>query len=191
MSFIDTRTRAPRERRLSNDDVRRLGRAGALARGGRTTLSDGASRDAPASPDGHALVVERLIERLVNACQGRAVVSVQNPVVLAERSRPRPDFALLLPRDDFYARRIARAADVLLLIEVAGTTLDYDRDAKLPLYARHGIPETWLVDVAARRLTMHAEACGGRYRCVETVLDLGEVRTPQLEGLRLDLSGLF
>ena len=63
---------------------------------------------------------------------------MQNPIVLGEHSEPEPDLALLRRRDDFCTTATARAEDVLLVIEVADSTLAYDRDVKLPLYARHG-----------------------------------------------------
>jgi Uma2 family endonuclease len=64
-------------------------------------------------------------------------------VRLNDFSEPQPDIALLRPRPDFYTG----SGDVRLIVEVADSTLKYDRDIKIPLYARHGIPEVWLVDI--------------------------------------------
>ena len=92
----------------------------------------------------------------------------QNPIVLGLHDQPQPDLVLLRPRADAYPRH-PRAADVLLVVEVADTSLAYDRDVKLPLYARAGIPEAWLVDLAAERIHTHREPAGGTYTRVQTI----------------------
>jgi Uma2 family endonuclease len=81
------------------------------------------------------------------AAGNRWVVAVQNPVRLDNHSEPEPDVALLRPRADDYRGSVARPADVLLLVEVADSSLRFDRLVKLPLYARHGVTEVWIVDV--------------------------------------------
>jgi Uma2 family endonuclease len=78
---------------------------------------------------------------------GRAVVDAQNPVVLGDLTQPQPDLAVFKYREDFYGDDHPRPEDVLFLVEVADTSLAYDRDSKLPLYALYGIPEVWLVDL--------------------------------------------
>jgi Uma2 family endonuclease len=96
----------------------------------------------------HASSVKRttsLFYRLLGDC---ATISVQDPVRLSNLSEPEPDVAVLRPRADFYAGAHPTPADVLLLVEVVDTTLRYDRRVKLPLYARSGIPEVWLVILA-------------------------------------------
>ena len=75
------------------------------------------------------------------------IVRVQNPVVLNRHTEPQPDLSILRRRDDFYAERHPRPADLLLVVEVADTSGAYDREIKLPLYARTGVPEVWVVDV--------------------------------------------
>ena len=82
----------------------------------------------------------------VGAVGTQAIVSVQNPVVLSTDREPQPDLALLRPSADEYASRVPRSADVLLLIEVADTSLHDDRHVKLPRYAQDGIAEVWILD---------------------------------------------
>jgi Uma2 family endonuclease len=82
-------------------------------------------------------------------------VDTQNPVVLGEDSEPQPDSAILKPRTDFYAGRHPGPEDVLLLVEVADTSAAFDRSVKVPLYVRHGIPELWLVDLAAKLVEVY------------------------------------
>ena len=86
------------------------------------------------------------------ACADKAVVSVQNPIRLDKFNQPQPDLAVLAPRDDFYTPALPGPADVLLVVEVADSSVTYDRTVKLPLYARFGIPEYWVVDLRARVL---------------------------------------
>lgn len=124
-----------------------MGQAGLFDEDARVELVDGEITKMSPIGDRHALCVMRL-ERLLGPLADRAVLSVQNPVVLDDRSEPQPDVTLLRPPLERYSSH-PRPEDVLLLIEVADTTLAYDRDRKVPLYARAGVGETWLVDLGA------------------------------------------
>jgi Uma2 family endonuclease len=116
----------------------------------------------------HAGSINRLVDLFRKIDQ--VYLSVQNPVRLGDYSLPQPDVALLRRRDDFYASAYPEPADVLLLVEVADTSLAYDRDVKVPLYARAGIPEVWIVDFNKRELTVYRSPVNGKYT---------EVRYPQ------------
>lgn len=96
--------------------------------------------------DPHIASVNRLNRLLVRGVGDRAIVSIQNPIRLAD-SEPEPDVALLRPRADFYASGKAGPADLLLVIEVADASLDDDRDVKRPLHAENGIAEYWIVNL--------------------------------------------
>ena len=104
----------------------------------------------------HAAVVNRLNQWLVAQLTGQAIVSVQNPIVLAD-SEPEPDLALLKYRADFYEGSKPTGSDVHLVIEVSDTTLDYDRQIKLPLYAQAGIAELWIVNLIESRVETYCE----------------------------------
>ena len=106
--------------------------------------------------------VDRFAECLGSGPYAGYMVRVQNPIVLDERSEPQPDIALVKRAN--HADRHPTPADVLLIVEVSDTTLDYDRDVKLALYARHGIPEVWLCDVKAGELAVFREPIEGQYR---------------------------
>jgi Uma2 family endonuclease len=97
---------------------------------------------------------------------GAAIVSVQNPVHLNDFSEPQPDLALLKPRKDFYADSHPTAEDVLVVIEVADTSVEYDRSVKLPLYARAGIPETWLLVLPKEVIEVYSQPNSGKYQKV-------------------------
>jgi Uma2 family endonuclease len=122
----------------------------------------------------HAGVVKRLNYLLTLAAGDRAIVSVQDPVVLDEHTLPQPDVALLRPSADSYSSAHPRAKDMLLVIEVAETTLAYDAKVKLPLYARAGIPEAWLIDLEHGCIICFSGPYRGAYsapkRFVESIL---------------------
>ena len=177
--------------RLSVADYHRMGEAGLFAPGARVELIDGEIYGTPPIGSPHASIVDRLTETLVAAAIGRAIVRVQNPITLGERSEPEPDLSLLRRRDDFYADSHPRAEDVLLVIEVAESSLRHDRGVKLALYARHAIPEFWLIDVANRTVTTFGDPSGESYRNVSTPSALDELRPTAIADVTLDLSTLF
>lgn len=139
----------------------------------------------------HAGTVGFLTRLFVRAVVENALVWVQNPIVLDDYSEPEPDIALLRPRDDFYKSLHPRSSDILLIVEVAESSLDYDRHIKLPLYARNGIPEVWLVDIAHRRLSLYSAPEAGIYRQIISPANLGIIAPRQLSQVSMDVSGLF
>lgn len=181
----------PRHHGFNRRDYHRMAEAGILGEDDRVELIEGEIIDMTPMGSRHAGAVARVQTALQEATGRRAVVWVQNPVALAAASEPQPDLALLQPRHDFYAGSLPRPEDVLLLIEVSDRSLAYDRDVKLPLYARHGIPEVWLIDLDGRRLTRHWAPASQGYRNAEAVTALDAVPLPDSPGGRLDLRGLF
>lgn len=116
----------------------------------------------------HAGTVDRLTMLWTSRLGQRVIVRVQNPVQFPkEASELQPDVMLLKPRADFYTGSHPVADDVLLLIEVADTSLRLDRRVKIPLYARVGIVETWLCDLVTSRLELYRDPTEGRYRSVQ------------------------
>jgi Uma2 family endonuclease len=111
----------------------------------------------------HVSVVNRLNQLFSRLAAGRAIVSIQNPVNLDPFTEPQPDLALLRPRADFYADSLPTPADVLLVIEVADTSLAFDREEKLPLYAAASILEVWLVDLVGKQLVTYRRPTHGNY----------------------------
>jgi Uma2 family endonuclease len=184
-------TDQPRRHWLTVDDYYRMAEVGILDPEARVELIEGEIIDMvpPGSP--HAATVTYLTQVLVRAIGERALVLVQNPVRLSRYSEPQPDLALLRPRDDFYRARHPQPDDVLLIVEVAVTSLRYDRKKKVPLYERHGIPEVWLVDVGGRRLVRYRAPQQGTY----TLVDEPDIQTPLeipgLSGIAVDVHRLF
>jgi len=95
---------------------------------------------------------------------GRAIVRVQNPLDVSERSEPEPDFQLLIRRDDRYARRAPRPQDVLLAVEVPDSTLNHDVNTKLPMYAAAGISELWIMNLREDVIDSHSDPSPDGYR---------------------------
>jgi len=135
--------------------------------------------------------VAQLSHILEQATKETATLWVQNPIVLGPHSEPEPDLALLRPRDDFYKTAHPRAKDILLIIEVADSSLNYDRDIKLPLYARNGIAETWLIDGTLQNLTLCHEPTPDGYQQTTVPDDLTAISPLCFPEMRLDLSVLF
>lgn len=137
---------------------------GLLDESDRVELIDGELVDMTPIGSRHAFWVDRIAEALAGGSRASYMVRVQNPVLLGERSEPQPDIALV--KRNNYADRHPGPDDILLLIEVSDTTLEYDRDVKLALYARHAIPEVWLIDVNAGELTVYCEPAEGQFRLI-------------------------
>ena len=155
---------APRRHRLTVSDFHRMGEAGIFAAGDRVELIDGEVIDM--SPIGalHAAIVARLTAFLCRSVGSGVIVWCQNPIRLDEASEPEPDIALLRPRADGYMSAHPGPEDVLVVIEVADTCLAYDLGVKVPLYARPGIPEAWVIDAATRQTRVFREPSAEGYR---------------------------
>jgi Uma2 family endonuclease len=164
----DTRV-LPARRRVDSESYYRMAEAGIFAQDERVELIEGDMIDMAPIGQGHEAVVNGLNRALVLACGERAIVSTQNSIRFGQWSAPQPDFAVLRPRSDFYATgERAGPADVLLLVEVADTSLRFDRTVKLPLYARAGIAEFWLVDLPRRAIDVYRGPSGDGYAAMTT-----------------------
>jgi Uma2 family endonuclease len=150
--------------KLSVDDYHQMGRAGILGEASRVELIDGELIDMAPIGSLHASVVTTLSMLFARQVGDLAIVSTQNPVSLPPDNEPQPDIALLRPRPDRYRGALPTAADVMLLVEVADTTLKYEREIKLPTYARHGIVEVWLIDLNGGILEIYREPGKKGYR---------------------------
>ena len=163
--------------RFTVAEYEEMGRAGILGEGDRVELVEGEIAEMRPIGPRHASSIIRLTQLFSRFFGGQALVSPQNPAVLNDYSEPQPDLQLLRLRDDFYATAHPRPEDVLLLVEVSDTTVAYDRGTKVPLYARGGIPELWLVDLERESLTVYREPAEGAYQTAR-VLRRGDSIAP-------------
>lgn len=161
---------APTRHRLDVDDYHRMGEAGILGEDDRVELIDGELIDMAPIGENHIGIVNRLNRVLVMACGERGIVSVQNPVRLDRFNEPQPNFVVFRPRDDWYMTgSFPSAGDALLVVEVADSSLRYDRTVKLPLYARLGVAELWIVDLRRRMLEAYTGPLADGYARVRTL----------------------
>jgi Uma2 family endonuclease len=162
---VDTKTHEVTRRLFTVHDYHRMGEAGILHEDDRVELIEGEIVETAAIGTRHFTCVNQLTRLLVRGVGDAAIVSVQNPVRLNEYSEPQPDLTVLRVRD--YRESLPMPEDVLLLIEISDTTLSYDRGVKLPLYARAGIREVWIVDLQGEIIERHTDPSGSGYRRVE------------------------
>jgi Uma2 family endonuclease len=162
--------------RLTVADFRRMGEVGILRPDDRVELIAGEIIDMSPIGSLHAALVARLASALGQRVGETAIIWTQNPLALDDTSQPQPDLAVLRPRADFYAAAHPGPADVLLVIEVADTTLAFDLDVKVPLYAAAGIPEAWVIEAASRRTHVFRRPVNGRYTERHVVEPDSEVR---------------
>ena len=163
--------------RFTVGEYHEMARAGVLTEDDRVELIEGEIVDMTPIGLRHAAAVNVLTRGLATGCGTRAIVQIQGPIPIGLRSEPQPDVLVLRPRDDFYREIAPGPEDVLLLVEVADTSLPYDRTVKIPLYAGAGVPEVWLVDLVRHRVELHRDPGPDGYRAVET-RKRGERLTP-------------
>lgn len=175
------------------DDYHRMTEAGILSADERTELIEGVVVTISPIGASHFVAVLRLERLLRDAVGAQAVVSVQGPVRLPPRSEPQPDLALLRPPLERYEAALPGPADVFLLVEVSDSTLARDREVKAPLYAGHGIPEYWLVDLDAREVLIHRDPLPAerRWQFVHPVGTDAVLDVATLPGAAVPLAGLF
>ncbi|ADE14516.1 protein of unknown function DUF820 [Nitrosococcus halophilus Nc 4] len=160
-------------RKLTVAEYHRMGEAGILREDDRVELIEGELIDMAPIGHLHASLTSTLNEYLTPRLIGRAIAWIQNPIQLAPYSEPQPDFALLRYQPHRYRHILPAATDVLLVVEIADTTVHYDREIKGPLYARHGIPEYWLINLPGQFIEVYFEpepenAC---YQTVQAVTE--------------------
>lgn len=162
--------------------------AGILTENDAVELLDGDLYEAMPKTALHAATENRFGSTLHTKPGRHVILSIHNPVALHEYSEPEPDIAVLEYREDYYESAHAEPKEVIFLIEISDSTLAYDRDLKIPLYAAADIAEVWLVDVQARTVTVYAEPQGNVYGR-QTVYSSGEsVPLPGFPGEAMALS---
>jgi Uma2 family endonuclease len=153
-------------RRFTVDDYHRMGDAGILSPSDRVELIDGQIVSKPVIGPRHGASVDRTTRALVTAVDTSAIVRVQGAVRLDLFHEPEPDIVLLRPRPDFYASAHPGPSDILLVIEFAESSIDYDRYIKAHVYAKAGVGEYWLVDLNDDVVYVHTDPSKAIYRSV-------------------------
>ncbi len=187
---ILSRYQVPRHR-LTVRDYYRLAEVGILGADERVELLEGQLVDMSPIGPRHALVSDMLIRLLMAAAGEQAWLRVQNPISLDDYSEPEPDLALVRRPWEGYPDAHPKAHDVLLLIEVSASSLDYDRGAKRELYARAGIREFWIVDLTSNSVLVHRAPKDGVYASVASVDLSGTLHIEALPGVAIAVASLF
>jgi Uma2 family endonuclease len=179
-------------RLLTADETLRMVEAGVLAEGERVELIEGQLVVMSPHTMPHMACIGALTEMFVKRASDAAVVWVQLPLRLDAHNVPEPDFALLRRRADGYRRgEPASASDALLVVEVAHSSLRYDRGLKAELYGAFGAPEYWVVDTVGRAVLVHREPGANGYRSVVAERDGATLRPALLSGVQLDVTEIL
>lgn len=149
------------------DEYHRMAEVGLLSQDSRVELIEGEIVQMSPIGSKHGGAVKRLSALLNRSLGDSTIVSVQDPIRLSDFSEPQPDLALLKPRKDYYSNSHPTANDVLVVIEVVDASLRYDRNVKLPLYARGGIREAWLIILQKQLVEVYNEPVEGRYQRIQ------------------------
>ncbi len=155
------------KRRFTADDYQRMGQVGILSQNDRVELIDGEVVAMTPIGSRHNACVDRANRALVIGVGDGAIVRVQGSVRLDLYHEPEPDLVLLRPRADFYASHLPGPDDILLIVEIAESSIEYDRDVKARIYAELGIQEYWLADLNANLVSRYSAPTGGSFRRVE------------------------
>ena len=154
-----------------------MSEAGVFANHERVELIEGEIIQMAAIGTRHASCVKRLNRRFSVIPEEIAILGVQDPIQLTERTEPQPDVVLLQPRADYYETAHPIPSEVLLLVEVSDSTVNFDRDVKVPNYARSGIQEVWLWDLEANCLEVYREPTANGYTSIQK-FERGEIISP-------------
>jgi len=158
----------PRRHRITVEHFYRMAEVGVFAEDERVELIDGEIIDVPPMGHHHAGVVAYLAKLLEESVSSLAMIRQQLPLRLGEYSEPLPDIVVAKPRDDRYFRAHPTADDVWLVVEVSSTTVRFDRNVKVPMYARHGVQEVWVLDVGDELVHRYRSPQNGRYAALTT-----------------------
>lgn len=170
---------------ITVDEYERMGTAGIFHPDERLELLEGEIYEMSPIGSSHAACVTRLHQLLTLKFAGKLIVISQNPIRLDDFSEPQPDIALLRWRDDFYQPGHPTPDDILLVIEVADSTVASDRSYKMPLYAKAGITEAWLVNLPDEKIELYAEPAGDAYQFSRDFKQGEEVQARSIVDLRI------
>ena len=173
------------------DEWTKLGQANIFPPESHLELIDGEILEMAPIGFKHAGHVTRLMNLFALGLGDKAIMTAQNPLQLGDLSEPEPDFMLLRPDAEFYTKRHPKAEDVLLLVEVADSSLDYDQTTKLSLYARYHIAEYWLLNLNDSCLEVYRQPKGSLYQQKNTLRRGDEITLLQLDYLTIQVGDII
>ncbi len=155
------------KRLISVEEYHKMAEVGILKPDDRVELINGEIITMSPVGSPHASSVKRITALFFNVLMGKVTIGVQDPIQLSNYSEPEPDISILKYRPDFYEKNHPAAVDIYWVIEVAHSTLGYDRDYKVPFYAASDVQECWVVDVENKVLEVYRELSKGKYQSKE------------------------
>lgn len=178
-------------RPLTVDDYHRMIETGIIHEGEHIELISGQIFNMAAKGTRHTVANTELMGELLLLLGRRAKVRCQDPITLPNNSEPEPDIVIARLRSDNYVISHPAPADIILVIEVADSTLSFDRNTKAPLYAAAGISEYWIVNLIENRLEMYSQPEGSIYTNTQIILPPRLVNLPHFPEISLDLTTIF
>jgi Uma2 family endonuclease len=157
----------PVKYRLTVEQYYKMTEVGILGIEQRTELIEGEIIEMSPIGAKHAGTINRLNRVLSPRISDQAIISIQNSIRLNDSSEPQPDLAILHLRDDCYTESIPTPDDIFLLIEVSDSTLKYDREVKIPLYAKAGIPEVWIANIEEQVFEVYRSPSQDGYKQIQ------------------------
>ena len=165
---------ATKKKLFNVDEYYEMARVGILTEADRVELIEGEIVELFPNGSRHQAVIDEMSRLFVNAVGDRARVRIHGPLRLADITEPQPDVQLLTQHEDRYVNNHPTQLDALLVVEVADTSLAYDREYKSTVYSMRGVPELWILDVNRPRLFVMREPAELGYRVVME-LEAGDV----------------
>ncbi len=178
-------------KRFRVDEFRKMVEVGILPEEHGWEIIDGYVIDKMSIGSKHTSTVKRLNRKFNKMFGDDLVISIQDPIHLDDFNEPEPDLALLKPRPDFYSESHPLPTDVLLLIEVSDSTLEYDREIKKMLYAEAEIAEFWLVNLKDNTIEIYSSPKNGKYRLARIVESGEMINSSVIENLTLEVDEIL
>ncbi len=178
-------------RSITIDDYHRMIKTGIIHEGERIELISGQIFNMAAKGTRHTVATTELMSELLLLLGRRAKIRCQDPITLPNNSEPEPDIVIARLREDNYLDSHPTPADIILVIEVADSTLSFDRNTKAPLYAAAGISEYWVVNLVDDRLEIYSQPESDIYTNIQVVLPPRSIHLPQFPEINLDISVIF
>lgn len=178
-----------RRHRLTVEDYYKMGEAGIFTEKDRVELIEGEIIDMVPIGSQHAYTINKILNHfLMKQLFGDVIVRIQDPLRLDQYNEPEPDIALVTNKD--YSNHHPGPADTLLVIEVADSSLSYDIDIKTPLYARHHIPEVWVINLMDKKIHIFSDPANGAYQNTHEITT-GKLSPTRVDSFVLDLEELW
>jgi Uma2 family endonuclease len=183
-------------KRFTLEEYHELTEIGFFHEGDRIELIRGEIIEMAAKGTAHETCISKLLRELVRLLGDSATLRCQSPILLLNNSEPEPDFAIVRNKPDDYLSAHPTPNDVLLVIEISDSTLNYDREVKLSLYAEAGISDYWIFNVFDNQLEAHNEPFQNSqgnfgYQNRRIVLPNQAIVLPSFPDLSLDLTRVF